>query len=122
MKRRNFLTLLPPAAGAIFWGCHRILRPELIQIKDFEDRDGWRIIKVACVGDSITHGHGVEEREKNNYPKQLGDLLGSRFEVRNFGRNSATMSLDGDHPYAKTDAFNAALVWQPDMVVIKLGT
>ena len=74
------------------------------------------------MGDSITHGHGVEEREKNNYPKQLGDLLGSRFEVRNFGRNSATMSRDGDHSYAKTDAFNAALVWQPDMVVIKLGT
>lgn len=89
MKRRYLLTLLAlVACGAIFRG---ILRPEFIQIIK-EDRDDWRIIKVACVGDSITYGYGVEEREVNNYPKQLGDLLGSRFEVRNFRRNSATMS------------------------------
>jgi acyl-CoA thioesterase-1 len=120
MKRRYLLTLLAlVACGAIFRG---ILRPDLIQIKDVEDRDDWRIIKVACVGDSITYGYGVEEREVNNYPKQLGDLLGSRFEVRNFGRNSATMSRVGDHPYANTDEFKAALAWQPDMIIIILGT
>jgi lysophospholipase L1-like esterase len=123
MKRRNFLTLLPLAAGAISWGCRRKLRPELIKIEDFEDRKGgWRIIKVACVGDSITYGAGVEDREKNNYPKQLGDLLGNRFEVRNFGRSGATLSRVGDLPYANTDEFKAALVWQPDMVIVKLGT
>jgi lysophospholipase L1-like esterase len=116
MKRRNLLTLLALVAGGaifIFMGCHRILRPE---------RADRRIIKVACVGDSITYGHGVEEREVNNYPKQLGDLLGSRFEVRNFGHNSATMSRVGDHPYANTDEFKAALTWQPDMIIIILGT
>ena len=60
MKRRDFLTLLPLAAGAISWGCRRKLRPELIKIVDFEDRKGgWRVIKVACVGDSITYGAGV---------------------------------------------------------------
>ena len=93
MKRRDFLTLLPLAAGAISWGCRRKLQPKLIKIDDFEDRKGgWRVIKVACVGDSITHGAGVEDREKNNYPKQLGDLLGNRFEVRNFGRSGATLA------------------------------
>jgi lysophospholipase L1-like esterase len=123
MKRRDFLTLLPLAAGAISWGCRRKLRPELIKIEDFEDRKGgWRVIKVACVGDSITHGAGVEEREKNNYPKQLGELLGNRFEVRNFGRSGATLSRVGDLPYASTDEFKAAIAWQPDMVIIKLGT
>lgn len=123
MKRRDFLTLLPMAAGAISWGCRRKLRPELIKIEDFEDRKGgWRVIKVACVGDSITHGAGVEEREKNNYPKQLGELLGNRFEVRNFGRSGATLSRVGDLPYASTDEFKAAIAWQPDMVIIKLGT
>ena len=108
MKRRDFLTLMPLAAGALSWGCRRKLRPELIKIEDFEDRKGgWRIIKVACVGDSITHGAGVEDREKNNYPKQLGELLGNRFEVRNFGRSGATLSRVGDLPYANTDEFKA---------------
>ncbi|NBP25408.1 MAG: hypothetical protein EBU81_12855, partial [Proteobacteria bacterium] len=123
MKRRQFLSFLPLAAGAISWGCRRKLRPELIKIEDFEDRKGgWRVIKVACVGDSITYGAGVEEREKNNYPKQLGELLGNRFEVRNFGRSGATLSRVGDLPYATTDEFKAALAWQPDMVILKLGT
>ena len=36
-------------------------------------------LRVACVGDSITFGHGVEDREKNCYPKVLGDLLGDKY-------------------------------------------
>ena len=27
-------------------------------------------IKVACVGNSVTYGHGIENREKNSY--QIG--------------------------------------------------
>ena len=30
-----------------------------------------RIIKVACVGNSITYGAGISNREKNSYPAQL---------------------------------------------------
>ncbi len=28
-------------------------------------------IKVACVGNSVTYGHGIEDREKNSYPTQF---------------------------------------------------
>ncbi len=35
-------------------------------------------IRVACVGDSITYGAGVEQRGKNHYPKILGELLGAK--------------------------------------------
>ena len=35
-------------------------------------------IKIACVGDSITFGAGVEDRDKNHYPLVLGKLLGEK--------------------------------------------
>lgn len=43
-------------------------------------------IKVACVGNSVTYGHGIEDREKNSYPTQLQRMLGERYEVVNFGK------------------------------------
>lgn len=79
-------------------------------------------IRVACVGDSITFGAGVEQREKNNYPKVLGELLGEKYESRNFGRSGATLLKQGDLPYWKTKEFEGATAYQPDIVVIKLGT
>ena len=79
-------------------------------------------IKVACVGDSITYGAGVEDREKNSYPRVLGQLLGEKFDVWNFGVNGATLLSHGDNPWRLTPQFNAALGLRPDIVVIKLGT
>ncbi len=80
------------------------------------------VIKVACVGDSITFGAGVKNRGQNNYPVQLGKLLGKDYQVKNFGVNGATMLKKGDKPYWKLGAYKAALAFEPDVVVIKLGT
>lgn len=79
-------------------------------------------VRVACVGDSITFGAGVEERERNNYPKKLGELLGDGYDVRNYGNSGATLLKDGDKPYWKLGEFEAATKFQPNIVVIKLGT
>lgn len=79
-------------------------------------------IKVACVGDSITYGAGVEEREKNSYPRVLGQLLGEKFDVWNFGVNGATLLSRGDNPWRLTPQFNAAFGLHPDIVIIMLGT
>lgn len=78
-------------------------------------------IKVACVGDSITAGSGVKDAKKK-YPHQLGELLGSGYEVKNFGVGGATMLDDGNKPYKQQPAYQAALDFKPDIVVIKLGT
>ena len=83
---------------------------------------GEEVIRVACVGDSITFGAGVADRGKNNYPKVLGRLLGAGYETRNFGVNGATLLKKGDRPYWKTGAFKAAGEFKPDIVIIKLGT
>lgn len=78
--------------------------------------------KVACVGDSITYGSGVAAREKLSYPAQLSYLLGDKYEVRNFGVSGATMLNKGDKPYTKLKAYTDSLAFQPDIVIIKLGT
>ncbi len=79
-------------------------------------------IKVACVGDSITFGATIENREQNSYPAQLGQLLGKDWEVKNFGVIGSTLLKNGDWPYWKQKPFNEAKVFNPDVVIIKLGT
>ena len=77
-------------------------------------------IRVACVGDSITAGVGAAKGK--SYPAQLGALLGSKWEVRNFGVSGSTLLKHGDKPYQKERSFSAALAYKPNVVVIMLGT
>lgn len=78
--------------------------------------------KVACVGNSITFGAGIGNRDKDSYPAVLGQMLGDGYEVRNFGFSARTVLNRGDNPYMKEQMFREALAFQPDIVVIKLGT
>ena len=78
--------------------------------------------KVACVGDSITYGYGIEDRPNNSYPAQLGRILGDKYEVVNFGVSGTTAIRAGNFPYASTQKYEQSLNYQPDIVVIKLGT
>lgn len=79
-------------------------------------------IKVACIGNSITAGFGIAQPEVYGYPAQLQQLLGSGYDVRNFGVSSRTMLNKGDYPYMNEKAWRNALDFQPDIVIIKLGT
>src|SRR5690606_17684660 len=79
-------------------------------------------IKIACVGNSITYGSGVANREHNAYPAQLQAMLGPGYQIRNFGVGGATLLNKGDKPYRKTQAYTDALQFKPDVVFIKLGT
>lgn len=78
--------------------------------------------KVACVGNSITDGHGIDMCDLTGYPALLQKKLGDGYKVRNFGVSARTMSNRGDHPYQQELAWKDCLAWQPDVVVIKLGT
>jgi lysophospholipase L1-like esterase len=77
-------------------------------------------IRVACIGDSITEGAGIESGKK--YPDQLQKLLGSGYSVKNFGVSGRTLLKKGDFPYWNEKAYKDALVWDPQVVIIKLGT
>lgn len=79
-------------------------------------------IRIACIGNSITYGAGIQQRENNSYPVQLQAYLGDHYEVANFGVNGSTMLCNGDYPYIKTGAYNEFLSFRPDIILIKLGT
>jgi lysophospholipase L1-like esterase len=77
-------------------------------------------IKVAFVGNSITQGPGRDN--PNSYPLQVATLLGSAYEVKNFGVSGRTLLKKGDYPYWNEPQFQQVKDFQPDVVVIKLGT
>jgi lysophospholipase L1-like esterase len=79
-------------------------------------------IKVACVGNSITYGATITNREHNSYPAQLDSILGEGWDVKNFGISGTTLLKNGDRPYWKNKAFTEAKEFCPDVVIIKLGT
>ena len=79
-------------------------------------------IRVACVGNSITDGHGIDMAPSQGYPAQLQRMLGKDYWVKNFGVSGRTMLNKGDQPYMKEMAWADAQAFKPDVVVIKLGT
>ena len=79
-------------------------------------------VRVACIGNSITHGSGIDMQELNGYPAQLQRLLGSGYYVKNYGVGARTMLNNGDYPYMKEMAWRDAQAFRPDIVIIKLGT
>jgi len=96
------------------------------------------VIRIACVGDSLTQSSG--------YPYELWKLLGSsarytfgnysigtddengtltnstQYAVGNFGAGSTTVLLKTETPYMNTSIFQNALEFQPNIVIIMLGT
>lgn len=85
-----------------------------------EYKDGQ--IKVACVGDSITYGHGVSNWNKNNYPAVLQRLLGNEYNVQNFGVSGSTTQKTGDNPYTDTKCYNPSIEYDADILVFMLGS
>lgn len=78
--------------------------------------------RVACIGNSITDGHGIDMCDTRGYPAQLQKLLGQDYLVKNFGVSARTLLNKGDHPYMNEEAWHDALAFLPDIVVVKLGT
>lgn len=81
-----------------------------------------KVIKIACVGNSITEGVGTKDKKNESYPAVMQRLMGDKYEVRNFGYSGRTMLNKGDRPYMKEDRFRKAMAFHPDIVTIKLGT
>ena len=74
-------------------------------------------VRLACVGDSITAGVGTADPAHESYPAQLQQLLGERWQVRNFGVGGRTLLRQQDPLDIRP-----ALDFHPDVVVIMLGT
>ncbi len=79
-------------------------------------------LRVACIGNSITDGMGIDMSEVYGYPAVLQRLLGKNYNVKNFGVSARTLMNKGDLPYMKEQAWVDAQAFLPNIVVIKLGT
>ena len=72
------------------------------------------LIRVACIGDSITRRSG--------YSNKLQNSLGANYSVRNFGFDSTTVLLNTDMPYMHQVEFNRSKYFLPDIAIVMLGT
>ena len=114
--KRLFLPAISLALSIWLAGCAQTPKPAL-HASNYQGT-----IRVACVGDSITFGAGVENRETNCYPVVLGKLLGARFDVRNFGVSGATLLKNGDFSYWKLPQFEQLIEFAPQVIILALGT
>jgi lysophospholipase L1-like esterase len=78
--------------------------------------------RVVCVGDSITEGWGLTNANVQAYPARLQELLGSAFKVLNCGVSGSCMVKADRASYWNTKKFVAATNFDPQIVIIKLGT
>jgi lysophospholipase L1-like esterase len=121
VKKRSFisrrLALQTCVSGSLLFvaACTPLNRP-------VREADYPKPIRVACVGDSITFGFGIKDRARDSYPAQLQMLLGSNWQVMNFGFNGATLLKHGTRPYSRLPVYREAISFKPDVVIIKLGT
>ena len=63
-------------------------------------------LKVACIGDELTFGTAVEEREDNCYPVQLQKYMEQaekKYRIGNFGVEGAAVQKKSTKPYTKTE-------------------
>ena len=79
-------------------------------------------MRLACVGDSITYGHLLPQRERNSYPAQLQVLLGEKWVVGNFARSGATLVRKSPRPFHEQPEYKDALAFRANIVVLQLGT
>ncbi len=80
-----------------------------------------KIIKVACIGNSVTYGYSLKNPPTESYPSQLQNLLKEKYEVKNFGHSGATLLRKGHNPYYKTKEFDEAIKYTPNIAIIHLG-
>ena len=77
-------------------------------------------IRLACIGDSITHGSyaGLDVC----FATVVGNALGGKWQVTNLGVSGATLLKAAAKPYTRLPQYAQALALKPDVALIVLGT
>ena len=89
-----------------------------------------RVVKIACVGDSVVYGFGIEgDRERYVWTAVLERILnesaeaGVSYEVRNYGLNGQSV-LPGIYVPAgqrETPLYRQMMQWKPDGIFLHIG-
>lgn len=91
---------------------------------DFSYQGKHHMIRIGCIGDSITAGVGSTDSGRFAYPAQLGRYLWKDAIVTNYGNSGKTMRNDLNDAYNKTNEYKSCLnaAHFLDVVTIMLGT
>ncbi len=79
-------------------------------------------IHIACIGDSITFGAGVQGRKKMTWEYCLNEILGEEYQVLNYGISGRTLQKDGDRPYTIEKFYKISHQCRAENYLIMLGT
>lgn len=86
----------------------------------FLPADGAAAVKLACLGDSITAGMLV--RKGDCWVSRIAGALDKKAGVGNFGVSARCLLFKGDRPITQEKAYRDALAFNPDILLIGLGT
>jgi lysophospholipase L1-like esterase len=79
-------------------------------------------LRVACVGDSITEGFKLANPSLESYPAQLSNLVADGVDVQNFGIRGRSVIKAGEQSYWDSEIYQQSLAYNPEVVVIMLGS
>ena len=79
-------------------------------------------LRVSCVGDSITYGFGLADREHECWTFLLQDRLPEGSSVGNYGVSGSCALAGGYHPWTRTAQSHAFWEAEEDVVILMLGT
>lgn len=86
----------------------------------FLPADAAAAVKLACLGDSITAGMLV--KKEDCWVSRIAKDLGGKAEVGNFGVSARCLLFKGDRPITRENAYQNALAFKPDVLLIGMGT
>lgn len=78
--------------------------------------------RIACIGDSITFGDGVQGKREKTWEYFLENMLGGEYQVLNYGINARTLLKKGDYPYEKEQFYRVSQACGAEHYIIMLGT
>ena len=93
-----------------------------VDVTDQEITGSCELIKVACVGDSITQGNNSADYHKTAYPVYLQRMLGYDYYVKNYGASGYSVVFEDQYSYKKHKLYNEALALKADIMIFMLGT
>lgn len=92
------------------------------EIKDLSLSGEKEIVKIGCVGDSITYGSGSDDPSVDSYPVYLQRMLGYDYYVEKYGAPGHSLIETDDPTFLKNAYFDQSVSARLDVVIIMLGT
>ena len=81
-----------------------------------------RPASISCVGDSITFGYGLSNRDATCWTELLPGLLDDGSTTANFGVTGSCALRDGAYPWIRTALAYRFWESEEDIVILMLGT